>query len=383
MNLERFRASPSGRLVQATAGETGYWAFCPNPLPPELPLDAALVGALSEADRAVGELAGLGRTMAHPTLFIGPFLRREAVLSSRIEGTTADLSDLYVYEAGPAATPDSSDVREVYNYVAALEYGLEQLGMRPIDLDLIRELHARLMQGVRGERATPGQFRQVQNWIGKRRCTLADADFVPPPVPEMLAALQELERYIQGADIYPPLVRLALIHYQFETIHPFLDGNGRIGRLLLSLLLVTWSLLPVPLLYLSAYFERYRAEYYDLLLGVSERGEWAPWVLFFLQGTAEQARDAIAKAKQLQDLQLAWRARLQQERVVGLALALADALFANPVIVPNDVVDRFHVSHQAAMQALRRLEQLGLVREASGRQRNRVYLAEGIVRIVE
>jgi Fic family protein len=174
-----------------------------------------------------------------------------------------------------------------------------------------------------------------------------------------------------------------LIHYQFETIHPFLDGNGRIGRLLITLLLAAWNLLPVPLLYLSAYFERHRETYYDLLLAVSERGEWSAWVRFFLQAVADQSRDAIAKAKRLQDLQVEWRARLQRQRVTGLALAIADVLFANPVIAPNDVVNRFRVSHQAAMQALRRLEEMGLVREASGRQRNRVYLAGEVVRIVE
>lgn len=383
MNLERFRASPAGRLVQATAGETAYWAFYPNPLPPALVLDAELVRALSEADRALGELAGLGHTMPNPHLFIGPFLRHEAVLSSRIEGTVSDLSDLYVYEAGPGAAPDDADVREVHNYVAALEYGLERLAELPVSLRLIRELHERLMEGVRGERAAPGEFRSVQNWIGTRRCALPEAEFVPPPVPEMLAALDALERYIHGDDVYPPLIRLALIHYQFETIHPFLDGNGRIGRLLITLLLAAWKLLPVPLLYLSPYFERRRETYYDLLLAVSEHGAWPAWVRFFLQGVAEQARDAARKARRLQELQGEWRARLQRERVTGLALSIAELLFSNPVVAPNEVVERFRVSHQAAMQALRRLEKAGLVREASGRQRNRAYLAEEVVRIVE
>jgi len=383
MNLERFRESPAGRLVQAAAGETTYWAYCPHPLPPPLTLDAELVRTLSEADRALGELAGLGHTMPNPHLLIGPFLRHEAVLSSRIEGTVADLADLYVYEAGPGAAADDEDVREVYNYVAALEYGLERLAELPISLRLIRELHERLMEGVRGERATPGEFRAVQNWIGTRRCALPEADFVPPPVPEMHAALDALERYIHADDVYPPLIRLALIHYQFETIHPFLDGNGRIGRLLITLLLASWKLLPVPLLYLSAYFERRRETYYDLLLGVSERGEWGAWVRFFLLAVAEQARDAVRKARRLQDLQVEWRARLQRQRVTGLALTIAELLFSNPVVAPNEVVERFHVSHQAAMQALRRLEAAGLVREASGRQRNRAYLAEEIVRVVD
>jgi Fic family protein len=248
-------------------------------LPSHIEFDRALVSALSDADRALGELAGLGRTLPNPNLLIRPFIRREAVLSSRIEGTQADAADLYAYEAKQLALPLSSsaasdtDVREVFNYVRALEYGLERLSTLPVSLRLIREVHDVLMKGVRGEFATPGEFRRTQNWIVWPGCTLKDATYVPP-VAEMREALGDLEKYLYADDPLPPLIRLALIHYQFEAIQPFIDGNGRIGRLLISLLLINWNLQPVPLLYLSAYFERQRDAYYDHLLAVSERGNW-------------------------------------------------------------------------------------------------------------
>jgi Fic family protein len=311
------------------------------------------------------------------------------VLSSRIEGTQTNLADLYAYEAGQLPllstrpAPPESDVREVLNYVRALEYGLERVNTLPVSLRLIRELHTHLMENARGGQATPGEFRCSQNWIGQRDCTLNDATFVPPPTPDMLAALDEFEKYLHGECVYPPLVRLGLVHYQFEAIHPFLDGNGRIGRLVISLLLVNWNLLPLPLLYLSAYFERNRNSYYDLLLAVSERGAWRDWLMFFLRGVDEQARDAITRAKQLQDLKLEWRKRLQLARTTGLALGIVDMLFESPVISAKDVIDRFEVSHQAAMQALRRLEKLGLLCEATGRRRHQSYMAKEIVQAIE
>jgi Fic family protein len=239
------------------------------------------------------------------------------------------------------------------------------------------------MEGVRGEHATPGEFRRTQNWIGAPGCTLNDATFVPPPVYEMHTALDALEKYLHSEDEYPPLVRLAFIHYQFEAIHPFIDGNGRIGRLLLILLLVHWGLLPLPLLYLSAYFEKHRQAYYDLLLSVSTRGAWREWVEFFLRGVAEQACDAVVRAKRLQDLQLAWRTKYQRARGAGLLLGIVDALFAVPVLTPRQVAGQLRVSHPAAMQALRRLEQDQILNEVSGKQRNRLYVAPAIIQALE
>jgi Fic family protein len=253
MDTAQFENSPSGRLVRAI---DGYRAFVPNPLPPKLDWSDALVSLTSKADLALGTLSGLGENLPNPHLLIYPFVRKEAVLSSRIEGTLSSLSDLLLFEATRAEK--QRDVKEVQNYVDAVEYGLKRLEELPLSLRLIRELHSILMRGVRGERATPGEFRQSQNWIGPPGCTLNDATFVPPPVPEMKDALDRLEKFLHADSQLPPLVELALIHYQFETIHPFLDGNGRIGRLLITLFLCQRGILKKPLLYLSAFFERHR-----------------------------------------------------------------------------------------------------------------------------
>ena len=389
MNPERFRHSPSGRIVRIGQGKYAYCAFIPNPLPPDLSLDLPLLRTLSEADRAVGELAGLGRTISNPHLLIRPFIRREAVLSSRIEGTQADVADLYAYEAGQLALPGmephppEADVREVLNYVHALEYGLERLQTLPVSLRLFRELHQRLMNGVRGEKLTPGEFRRSQNWIGPPGCTMEEANYVPPPPDMLLDALSDLESYLHREPAYPPLIRLAFIHYQFEAIHPFLDGNGRIGRLLISLLLSHWELLPLPLLYLSAYFHRQRDRYYDLLIAVSQEGAWRDWTDFFLKGVAEQSRDAIERAKQLQDLQQRWHQELQKNRATGVMYSGVDLLFMTPILAANDLVEQFAITHRTAMLTLRKLEALDVVHEISDRRRNQQYMATAIMRIIQ
>jgi Fic family protein len=366
-----------------------YHAFVPNPLPPALQLDPALVRTLSDADRALGELAGLGRTVTNPNLLIRPFIHREAVLSSRIEGTQAELADLYAYEAGQLALTSSkpsstdADVREVHNYVNALEYGIQRLATLPISLRLVRELHERLMMGVRGNSATPGEFRRSQNWIGRPGSTLTDAEFVPPPVPEMQTTLSELEKYCHQECQYPPLVRIGLIHYQFEAIHPFLDGNGRIGRLLISLLLVHWELLPLPLLYLSAFFERQRQDYYALLLAVSTRSAWHEWLTFFLRGVQEQARDAVARAKRLQDLQQAWRQQLQAApRTSALLLQLVDELFQTPALTVPHVQKLLNVTHRAANQMVARLVREHILHAVPGHARNRQFVAQAILEVL-
>jgi len=386
MNLERFKNSPSGHLLKVGQVEAACWAFVPNPLPPALNLDAELVRVLSEADRALGELAGLGRTMPNPELLMRPFIHREAVLSSRIEGTQTGIADLYLYEAKRMALPgmkhasSDADAREVLNYVRALEYGLERVQTLPVSLRLVRELHERLMEGVRGGKATPGEFRRSQNWIGKSGCTLNDADYIPPPVTEMNLALADFEKYLHSGNDHPPLVRLAFIHYQFEAIHPFLDGNGRIGRLLLSLLLVNWKLLPLPLLYLSAYFERNRQDYYDLLLAVSERGAWRDWLAFFMRGAAEQSQEANHKAKQLQDLQLKWRRQLQAaRRTSALLLQLVDELFKSPVVTAPQVQKILDITHRSANQSIQRLVDESILYPVPGQARNRQFEAREIL----
>ena len=389
MNAELFKKSPSGRLLKVGQGEAAYWAFMPHPLPPALPTEKDLLRILSDADRALGELAGLGRAMPNPHLLIGPFMRREAVLSSRIEGTQADITDLYAYEAkqmpltGLKASAPESDVREVLNYVRAMEYGLKRLDTLPVSLRLVRELHERLMEGVRGEQATPGEFRRSQNWIGRSGCTLKNADFVPPPVNEMLESLDSFEKYLHSKNDCPPLVRLAFIHYQFEAIHPFLDGNGRIGRLLISLLLVSWNLLPLPLLYLSAFFEKYRNEYYELLMKVSENGDWHEWITFFLRGVEEQARDAIVRAKRLQDLQIDWKERLSQARASALVLRLADSLFVSPLItIPEAQRILGAKQYHTARKSIEKLISVGIIKQVGGSSYGKTFVAEEVLQII-
>lgn len=383
MDVRNFQQSPSGQLARAQAG---YWAFVPHPLPPQFTWTAGLVAALSEADRAMGELAGVGRMLPNPHLLIRPFVRREAVLSSRIEGTQASLPELYAYEAAQLAlfeVPRSADVREVLNYVRALEYGLERLTTLPLSLRLIRELHARLMEGVRGEHSTPGEFRRSQNWIGPPGCTLNDATYVPPPLVQMREALDALERYLYAAASLPPLVNLALIHYQFEAIHPFLDGNGRIGRLLITLLLCQWQLLPQPLLYLSAYFEKHREAYYDGLLQVSREGCWGDWIAFFLRGVETQARDAVVRLQRIQDLQHRYRQQYQSARSSALLLRLIDYLFATPMVTVRQVEEHLGVTFRSAQKHVRTLAEAGILHEVTGRARDRVYAADEIVRTIE
>jgi Fic family protein len=385
MQPSDFTPDSSGRLIGIEGGALG---FVPNPLPPKLELTWDLTGKLSAADRALSELAGAARGLPNPHLLMGPFVRREAVLSSRIEGTQASLSDLFFYEAAPKLNPPAGherppDVREVANYVIAMEYGLARLRAAKLGLDLIRELHAKLMRGVRGERMQPGEFRRVQNWIGRPGCALADAVYVPAPPDEMQRALGAFEGYLDGRDDLPPLVRLALVHYQFEAIHPFLDGNGRIGRLLVSLLLCRDGLLPDPVLNLSAYFERRREDYYRGLLEVSRAGAWAAWISFCLDGVAEHSREAAARTGVLRELWREYRDRVQATRASARLLGLVDALFDLPVITIAGAARQMGVTHRAASQNVRKLVRLRILKEVSGRMRNRIYAAPEIAAAVE
>lgn len=375
-----FRDEKSGRLIKGTQG---YWAFVPNNLPPDLSITIDLVNQLSEADRALSELAGVARTLPNPHLLINPFVRREAVLSSRIEGTQASLSDLFFFEAGSWKEKEVPDVREVHNYVKALEYGLARLKELPLSLRLIKEIHAILTKGARGHTQAPGEFRRSQNWIGPAGCTLMEATYVPPPPNELMSALDRFEKYLHSPPDFPPLIRLSFIHYQFEAIHPFLDGNGRIGRLLITLLLCTENLLPQPLLYLSAFFERHRKEYYDRLLDVSQQGNWKDWVGFFLRGISSQSRDAIRRSDLLLQLWQKYRSDLQAARASALLLQLVDELFAFPAINNTIAAQKLSVTPRSAQLNIEKLLSAGILREATGKQRNRIYVAPEIISIVE
>ena len=359
----------------------GYRAYVPDPLPPPMSWDQSLAVVLSEADRAVGRLAGEGRRIPNPHLLIRPFVRKEAVLSSRIEGTQATLGELLAAEAGAAVDRNPEDLREVGNYVVALEYGLGRLGTLPMSLRLVRELHERLMRGVRGDVATPGEFRHSQNWIGPPGCTLNDATYVPPPPMELMTCLDAWERFLYD-DTVPPLIHVALVHSQFEAIHPFLDGNGRVGRLLITLLLVSRDIIPSPLLYLSAYFEATRDEYYARLLGVTERGEWEEWMTYFLRGVVAQSEDALDRIRRIDDLFARWRHDLVSGRS-RFPERVLDLFAENPFWTVRNLASRLDVAYTTAQRAIDRLEVLGVVSRVGEARRNRVYCADDILDILE
>jgi len=377
MRADQFGEESPGEIVTT---EEGYTAFNPDPLPPDVDMNQAeLFRTASKADQAVGELAGIGRTVDNPHMLIRPFIRKEAVSSSQIEGTTADLDDVYAYEAGQESLieePQRDETEEVYNYVRAIEYGLEESG--PINLELICELHRILLQGVRGQSKKPGELRDVQNFIGGHGDT---AKFVPPPPRIADFAMQDLEEYLQGPRRYPDLVELAILHYQFETIHPFLDGNGRIGRLLISLLMCEWGLLPQPLLYISTYFRRHRSEYEDRLFDVSANGAWEEWIRFFLQAVEQQAKEAFLRSNELLRLKENYRQRYQDTQSQTLP-RLVDAIFSTPVFTVNRAAEMLDVSYPAANKTVKQLQEDGILVEMTGKSRGRLFRAEEIYEII-
>jgi len=368
----------AGRKINCPGG---YAAFMPDPLPPKLNWTPELVRALSDADLRIGRLAGEGGRLPNPHLLMRPFLRREAVLSSKIEGTQATLGELLAAEAGAAVARSPDDLREVGNYVAALEYGIKRLQDIPLSLRLVCELHERLMKGVRGEHATPGEFRRSQNWIGTPGCTLSNAAFVPPPPTELMDCLGGWEKFLHQKEL-PPLVQIGLAHYQFEAIHPFLDGNGRVGRLLITLFLVERSIMPTPLLYLSAFFEATRRDYYDRLRSVSERGEWGAWLHYFLNGVARQSEDALSRAQRINSLLAQWRLAVADISSKS-PLLLLDMLAANPFLTIKKAADGLGVAFTTAQRAVERLEKLSIVRKVSQAKRDRVYCAKAVMDILE
>lgn len=366
-------AERTGRYVRQPQG---YRAFVPAPLPPDpaLQFDPALQALLSRADQALGRLDGAAQLLPNPDLFVAMYVQWESVLSSQIEGTQSTLEDLLDFQLDPRGVGSSQDVGEVVNHVAAMNYGLRRLQEFPLSLRLIREIHAELMLGVRGAEKTPGEFRTSQNWIGPAGATLAQATFVPPAPTDMNAALDNFERFLHDEAPMPSLVRCGLAHAQFETIHPFLDGNGRVGRLLITFLLVHEGVLQRPLLYLSHYFKRYRAEYYDRLGAVRETGDWEGWLRFFLRGVAEVAEEATGTARQIIALREAHRRLVQDNGIAGNGLRLLDVMFEHPIANARLVQEKLDVkSFNTASGLLERLERLGLLEETTGGRRNRRY----------
>lgn len=361
----------AGRFIRQVEG---YTAFEPAPLPPDPPVDPGQIQTLlSHADLALGRLDGVTSTLPNPDLFVAMYVRQEAVLSSQIEGTQASLTDVLRFEAGDEDEPRAADVEEVVNYVAAMNHGLQRLSELPLSLRLVREIHERLMRGVRGHERRPGEFRAFQNWIGPVGCTLRNASFVPPPPHTMHEALGQLEHFLHDEHL-PPLVHAALAHAQFETIHPFLDGNGRVGRLLVTFLLCHRRILSKPLLYLSHYLKRHRQEYYDRLQAVRTDGRWEEWIGFFLQGVGEVATEATETAKKILTLRQEHTALLAGEgRMSGNLLHALDFLFERPLLTPRHLERQLDVTFPTASKIIGRMESLGILDEITGHKRNRQF----------
>ena len=355
----------------------GYHAFVPENLPPSPPIafDDELQVLLSRADRALGRLDGSVQSLPNPDLFVFMYVRKEAVLSSQIEGTQASLGDILKVEAQIFDPARPNDTDEILNYVSAMNYGLRRLEDLPMSLRLFREIHERLMQGVRGQHATPGEFRKSQNWIGPEGATINSATFVPPPHSELPRLLGELEKYMHTEDRLPLLVRIGLIHAQFETLHPFLDGNGRMGRLLIAFMLCQQTVLQKPVLYLSHYLKRHRSTYYELLQRIRTDGDWENWIKFFLRGVAEVANEATDTARDIVQLRENHRLKLIENLGKGAAngLRLLETLYRRPIFIVSNVSDTLGLTPQAANNLTERLVQLGLVNEITGQRRNRVF----------
>jgi Fic family protein len=364
-----------------SVSQGSYSAFVPAPLPPELDWTPRLIGALSDADRLVGRLAGEGGRLPNPHILMRPFVRREAVLSSKIEGTQATLGELLAAEAGATVNRSPDDLREVGNYVVALEHGISRLKKLPICARLTRELHEKLMTAVRGQQSAPGQFRKTQNWIGKPGSTIATASYIPPPPGEIEPCLAAWEKFLNESRL-PPLVTIALAHYQFEAIHPFLDGNGRVGRLLITLFLIERKILPTPLLYLSAFFEASRREYYDGLRGVSEHGGWNDWLEYFLLGVARMSEDALNRATRINELLALWQKKVSGESSSN-PLHVVELLAANPFVTTKCTAHKLGIAFTTAQRAIERLEHANIVKRMGDAKRDRVYCATALLDILE
>ena len=382
MKRTDFSNQAPGKIIRTI---NDYIAFVPNPLPPDTEWSNKLLAALSQADRSLARLAEVGNAFPVPHVVVRPFIRKEAVFSSQIEGTRTTFQELLSFEAGQLSLfRDMEETREVHNYVRAIDFGLKRLETFPLSIRLIREIHGILMQGVRGERMTPGEFRRSQNWIGRSGAKLEKARYVPPPPDEMHDCLADLERYIHTESDLPPLLRIGLIHYQFEAIHPFLDGNGRVGRLLVTFLLVAWELHSQPLLYLSHYIEINRQEYYDRLLAVSQKGDWGAWLLFFLEGVHNQAEDASHRISRLEKLRSAYRKKFAKDRSRKTLEILVDYLIGSPITSITQAQETLKIgSFNMIQRNIEKLEALGIVREVTGNMRNRIYYAEKILKVLE
>tara|TARA_B110000459_G_C16623323_1_gene503238 strand:- start:4348 stop:5511 length:1164 start_codon:yes stop_codon:yes gene_type:complete len=372
------RQSSSGRVIESTKG---YKAYVPNPLPPVIEWTNQLVSTLSRADYLLGKLAREGVKLPNPHLLMRPFITREAVLSSKIEGTHSTIGEILAHNAGVRVNQNPNDLQEVQNYIAALDFGLKRLDSFPLSLRLIKEIHEQLMHGVRGSHATPGEFRKTQNWIGPPGCTLNTAKFVPPPTDHLVECLGELEKFLHNRQL-PALIHIALCHYQFETIHPFLDGNGRVGRLLITLLLIEQNILPSPLLYLSAFFEATRDEYYRQLFSVSSKGTWQDWLIYFLNGVAVQSEDALSRSTRINNLLHKWKLQVASGSS-SVPVTIINKFAVNPYLTIKKIAAELDIAYSTADRGVRKLLSENIIIQVSGNKRDKVYCATEILSILE
>lgn len=374
------KSTRAGQYVQQPAG---YRAFIPNPLPPDpnVVISPDMQVLLSQADRALGRLDGSIQTLPHPDLFVFMYVRKEAVLSSQIEGTQSSLQDVLAAEARILDPDRPRDVDEVVNYVRAMNHGLERLKELPVSVRLIREIHAELLNGVRGQHLTPGEIRRSQNWIGPGGCALNEATFVPPPPHEVAQHLGDLETFLQSEPPLPTLIRIGLAHAQFETIHPFLDGNGRVGRLLIAFLLCEQKILQKPVLYLSYYFKQHRQEYYDRLQSIRDQGTWEDWLSFFLLGVIEVSKQATETARRVLLLRETHRSKITDTfgRAAGNGHRVLEHLYKNPIVSVNDVQERIGTTYTAANALVSKFVASGILHEVTGQTRNRKFMYQSYI----
>jgi len=364
----------------------GYKAFIPEPLPikPPIKFDDELLNLLSEADRALARLDGIVTVLPNPDLFIAMYVKKEAILSSQIEGTQASLEGVLEFEANLVPKENIYDIKEVINYVKALDYGIERLKTLPMSLRLIKEVHKILMENTRGATKNPGEFRTIQNWIGPAGASLSEAIFVPPPPNMVINLMGDLENFIHQKDNIPPLIKISLIHYQFETIHPFLDGNGRMGRLLITFYLYWKQLLSKPLLYLSFYLKKNREAYYDLLMKIRKESSWGEWIKFFLKGVYETSQESAHTAGEIIKLKDKIIDKLYENSASSIyAVKLLEILFDKPLVEVKDVVSKLKIHKDTANELIKSFEKIGILHEITGKQRYRKYIFKDYVDIIK
>lgn len=385
MKSQQIRPSSLNRAGRYISQPGGYRAFIPEPLPPDPPIriKGKLQKILSLADIALGRLDGSIHTLPHPDLFVYMYVRKEAVLSSQIEGTQSSLQDVLAMEAKILAPNRPKDVDEVVNYVRAMNYGLKRLETLPVSIRLIREIHTELLKGVRGSLLSPGDLRTSQNWIGPAGCSLNEAAFIPPPPHELSQKMGDLEKFLHSKTNMPLLIKIGLAHAQFETIHPFLDGNGRVGRLLITFLMCEKKVLVKPILYLSHYFKKHRQQYYDCLQLVRDTGDWEQWLMFFLRGIVEVSKQATETARRILSLREDHRLYITENlgRTAGNGHRVLDHLYQHPIVSVSDVRQLIGISNPAANNLVKGLVEIGILREYTGFSRNRRFIYQSYINL--